>query len=178
MCKYSRGTPRRCMLVRNLALIIPFAAGIPAQAEEVGSHQESATVEVAIAGNQSPGATLYLALYPANDLREHPPGEKGYRAWNRDVYQSLKVELPEQASLRVPVQLEEGYYAARAYVDENANGELDTTRLGRPQEPFAISVGMGRDEPSAKFHQSVFYVGKETTELPLGLIYPAEDAQE
>jgi hypothetical protein len=57
-------------------------------------------------------------------------------------------------------------------VDLSGDGALDTARSGRPQEPFAISLGDKRRKPSHRFKTAVFALTVENPSLLLTLRYP------
>jgi uncharacterized protein (DUF2141 family) len=68
-------------------------------------------------------------------------------------------------------ELPYGRYAARAYIDQNGNGQLDK-RGARPSEPFAISVGQGRTKPSLNMQRAAFIYNAEQHDANIPLHYP------
>ena len=112
-------------------------------------------------GNRSAGADVYVAVYAAQAGKwEAPP------LWQR------RETLPETPSVTLELPLAPGAYAIRAFVDVNGDGELATGARGRPAEPFAISVGEGRRQPSTHFSRSIFRLHEGQPEVTLTLRYP------
>lgn len=80
--------------------------------------------------------------------------------------------LPADSNFMLTIDFPDGLYAVRAYVDRNRNGHLDTSRSGRPREPFAISIGAQRRKPSSRFRESIFLLDEINTRINLTLSYP------
>lgn len=116
---------------------------------------------IRVTDNQLPGQTLYVAVY--KDTQQD---------WETAPYQELKFDLPESAEASYPLNLPSGRYALRAYVDLNDNQLLDTHPSGRPQEPFASSVGTDRRRPSPSFRKSVLVLSERNPVITLQLRYP------
>jgi len=112
-------------------------------------------------GNRSAGADVYVAVYSA---------QAG--SWDAPPLMQLRETLPEAPSVTLELPLEPGAYAIRAFVDLTGDGELATGTRGRPAEPFAISVGQGRRQPSPQFSRSIFQLHQGQPEVTLTLRYP------
>jgi uncharacterized protein (DUF2141 family) len=121
----------------------------------------SESYRLTVEGNRSPGADLYVAVYSADA-----------RNWDAEPLLQLRHNLPNDSAFSVDLPLEPGAYAIRAFVDLAGDGELATGTRGRPEEPFAISVGEGRRQPSMHFSRSVFRLNEEQPEVTLTLRYP------
>ncbi len=109
------------------------------------------------------GATLYVAVYSTKD---------GQGTWQQEPYRTLKLTLPEAATAEFELDLPDGLYALRAYVDIDGSGELETARFNRPLEPFTLSSATQQDKPSVHFHNAVFAVDEQHQSLELTLFYP------
>ena len=118
-------------------------------------------------GNRSAGADVYVAVYSA---------QAG--SWDSTPILQLHEALPEAPSVTLELPLEAGAYAIRAFVDLTGDGELATGARGRPAEPFAISVGEGRRQPSTHFSRSIFRLHQSQPEVTLMLRYPQVDSEE
>jgi uncharacterized protein (DUF2141 family) len=127
-----------------------------------GTSAAAATVEFTFEDNRAPGAQVYLAIYKANESK----------SWDDAPAQQEKLTLGDTENWQATIELAPGRYAARAFIDVDGNGELKTARSGRPQEPFAISLGDGRKKPSIRFQQAVFEVSEGTTSVTMPLLYP------
>ncbi|MDQ2076990.1 DUF2141 domain-containing protein [Marinimicrobium sp. ABcell2] len=117
--------------------------------------------QLTVEGNRSPGADLYVAVYPERA-----------RSWDAEPLVQLRHVLPESSVFTIDLPLDPGAYAIRAFVDLSGDGELATGERGRPIEPFAISVGEGRRQPSMHFRRSVFLLSDDQPEVTLTLRYP------
>jgi len=109
------------------------------------------------------GATLYVAVYSTED---------GQGSWQQEPYRTLKLTLPEAATAEFELDLPDGRYALRAYVDIDGSGELETARFNRPLEPFTLSSATHQDKPSVHFRNAVFVVDEQNQSLQLTLFYP------
>lgn len=118
-------------------------------------------------GNRSAGAEVYVAVYSAQAS-----------GWDSAPLLQLRETLPETSSLTLELPLEPGAYAIRAFVDLTGDGELATGARGRPAEPFAISVGEGRRQPSTHFSRSIFQLHQGQPEVTLTLRYPEAPSEE
>lgn len=136
----------------SLLLILIFIAAPLAQAD---------TFTVAVKGNRSPGAILYLAVYSghADDWAAQPIARQ-------------KTVLPSEPNLTIDLELAPGQYALRAFVDLDQDGILAINHKDRPEEPFASSVGAGRYNPSVFFSRSVFIFDQRRPHTELELRYP------
>ena len=110
---------------------------------------------------RSPGVNVYVAVYSAQAS-----------GWDSEPLLQLRETLPDTQSATVALPLTPGAYAIRAFVDLDGNGELATNERGRPEEPFAISVGEGRRQPSTQFSRSIFQLHEGQPEVTLTLRYP------
>lgn len=119
------------------------------------------TLLVKIENNRSPGATLYIAVYPGDA-----------DGWDAQPLSRHKLTLPEHDSVTKEIELESGRYALRAFVDLDGDGELATNARDRPAEPFASSIGTGRYNPSVYFSRSVFVFDAQRNQVDLSLRYP------
>lgn len=159
MCK------QRC--TRSAALIAFWLLGLAAQT------CVARTLDIALNDVRTAGATFYMAVYTVGE---------GQGSWQQEPYQTLKFILPKDtllsANTTVELQLDlpDGRYAIRGYIDIDGSGKLETARFNRPTEPFTISSGAGRDKPSVHFHNAVFTLNDTNTSLQLTLFYP-DDAR-
>lgn len=180
MCKHSRYwqsyrrsyrcSYQRCVALLSAALVLVAAhLSVAAHAEPAPAQATLVPVTIHIKNNRSAGATVYLAVYTADD-------EKA--GWRQQYYQALKAALPQEPEMTLRLELEQGRYAFRAFADVNGNGELDTRRFNRPTEPFAISVAPGRDKPSIRFSTALVPINGDNTAVALTLIYPDELADD
>lgn len=113
------------------------------------------------------GAPFYIILLDGD--------ESG--SWQDTPRLQLVQETPSESSFDISIELPDGRYAARAYIDINQNQQLDTTKLGRPLEPFAISIGENRRNVSRHFKDSIFVVDEKHTRPQLTLHYPKASRQ-
>lgn len=111
---------------------------------------------------QPPGGTLYVAFYNAT----------ADGSWQDEPLLRLQTAIAETPSQHLEIGLADGRYTARAYLDRNHNGRLDTDKSGKPLEPFAVSLGAGRKKPSIKFSESVFEISPQKREVRMTLRYP------
>lgn len=123
------------------------------------------SLTIVIDDNRVAGETLFLAIYTADNPNSN---------WQQEPYRTLKFVLPEETTAEVELDLPAGDYAVRAFVDTNGNGELETGRHNRPQEPFAISSSTERRKPSVHFKHAAFRVDEDMNTLVLKLNYPKE----
>lgn len=124
---------------------------------------------IVIDNNQVAGTILYLALYTA---------EEGGGDWQQVPYHTVKRVLPMDETAEIQLDLPDGDYAARAYVDVNSNGVLDSGRSNRPQEPFAISSPANRGRPSLRFANAIFKLDDTNNRIIMSLMYPKGAAPE
>ncbi len=114
-----------------------------------------------ITGNKSVGETLYLAIYRADS-----------DSWQAETYKVLKLVLPETEQVQWSLELPAGSYAIKAFVDRNQNGKLERKNRRTPLEPFAFSLGDGRDKPGISFSKAVFTLDDHHSTARLPLQYP------
>ncbi len=112
-------------------------------------------------GNTSEGRTLFIAIY-----------DKSARNWLAAPTKRIRLTLPAEQSLTIPLTLTAGAYAIRAFVDLNHNGKLDTSAKGRPLEPFGSSIGHGRNRASLQFKRSILKLHPKTPQARVLLRYP------
>lgn len=122
----------------------------------------AAPVEFTFEDNRLPGGHVYLAIYDAAHAN----------SWDDSPTHQHKLTLGDGENWKTTLELAPGRYAARAFIDLDGDGELKTARSGRPQEPFAISLGEGRKKPSIRFQQAIFDVPESTAHVTLPLLYP------
>ena len=85
---------------------------------------------------------------------------------------SAAAAAPQQYAQDFSVdELPYGRYAARDYIDQNGNGQLDQ-RGARPSDPFAISVGQGRAKPSLNMQRAAFIYSAEQHDANVPMHYP------
>jgi len=125
-------------------------------------------VEFQFKDNRLPGTTLYLAIYEAakNDN------------WNEQAEHQVALKLGDENPWTTIIELPEGRYAARAFIDTDKDGILKTARSGRPLEPFSISLGDGRKQPSIRFQQAIFTVKDQPATVSMQLLYPRGSDQQ
>lgn len=114
-----------------------------------------------VKNNLSPGATLYIAVYRADQ-----------KSWDAPAEYLLTQHLPQKPTFSLPLAVPAGQYALRAFVDIDGNKTLNTRSLSRPTEPFASSVGSGRTQPSIHFDRSVLLLDTNHPNAVLTLRYP------
>lgn len=148
MCKYLRKT---------LGFIAFGTLGLLAI-----NHAQARTLTVTITDNRAEGSTFYLVVIP---------GREG-GSWDDEPAAKMMEILPASEQISWSLELPDGDYAARAYVDLNNNGVLDSGAFNRPTEPFALSIGKQRDKPSRHYHESIFVVNEDQDELTMRLYYP------
>lgn len=122
----------------------------------------AAPVEFTFEDNRAPGGQVYLAIYKADQAK----------GWDDAPAQQEKLTLGSNQNWSTTLELAPGRYTARAFIDMDGNGELKTARSGRPQEPFAISLGEGRTKPSIRFQQAIFEVSEGANQVTMPLLYP------
>ncbi|MBE8715853.1 DUF2141 domain-containing protein [Cellvibrio sp. KB43] len=127
-----------------------------------GSTALAAPVEFTFEDNRVPGGQVYLAIYKADQAK----------GWDDAPTHQEKLTLGDSENWKTTLELAPGRYAARAFIDVDGNGELKTARSGRPQEPFAISLGDGRKKASIRFQQAVFEVSDSAASVTMPLLYP------
>ncbi|MDO3383444.1 DUF2141 domain-containing protein [Gilvimarinus algae] len=120
---------------------------------------ENLTLEVY--GNQSPGASLYVAIYRAE-----------LDNWDATPSQTLRHSLPDEEDFSLALPVEPGRYAVRAFIDLDQDGQLKTNTRGRPQEPFASSLGDGRTRPAIDFGKSIVTLSAQSPAASISLRYP------
>lgn len=150
MCKYLLKTTITALILVYCSLL---AAGKSVAIE----------LEIQLENNRFPGETLYLAIYRGDSAA----------GWQSQTLAQLSQLLPDTTDFTLTLELPEGKYAARAFIDLSRNGKLDTTDAGRPEEPFAISIGTGRRKPSHRFHTAIFSVTEQGSPVRLQLHYPS-----
>ncbi len=126
------------------------------------SNLSARPLQILVTNNQSPEADLYLAVYLGSD-------DKG---WQQEPSHTERFVLPQEQKAEFVLDIPDGAYAIRAFVDLNGNGELETRSFNRPEEPFSISQGNDEDEPSIHFDKAVFPLNESNTSVELLLIYP------
>jgi len=112
----------------------------------------------------APQAQFYVAIYRVTKTT-HWSDEP---VWKTQLTISVARQWEKNFSVE---ELPYGRYAARAYIDQNGNGQLDQ-RGARPSEPFAISVGQGRAKPSLNMQRAAFIYNAEQHDANIRLRYP------
>lgn len=125
-----------------------LAAGLlaPARAQEPVRVQDTATLVIHVQDVSPKGGTLRLGLY---DEARYPDDDATPVA-SADV----RAELGETVITlnNVPP----GTYAIETFQDLNANGEMDMTWLGFPEEPFGFSRDVRPHLRKPSFNQVAF----------------------
>lgn len=116
-----------------------------------------------IDAQQSAGLPLYLAAYRADA-----------GSWDAEPDLLLRKVLPEQASTRIDLPLPPGAYAFRAFVDLNADEELNLNQRGHPVEPYASSQHPDRRRRSLRFAHAILDMTTDAPCAPLELTYPRQ----
>ena len=112
----------------------------------------------------APNAQLYVAIYRVTETT-HWDDEP---VWKTQFTISASQQWPQNFGVD---ELPYGRYAARAYIDQNGNGQLDRRGV-RPSEPFAISVGQGRAKPSLNMQRAAFSYNAEQHDANIPMHYP------
>jgi uncharacterized protein (DUF2141 family) len=121
---------------------------------------QAARLSILLQDYRHPGVSAYIAIYAAND--------RG--SWGDEPLQLLQSSLVEGDNMLLAADLPPGRYALRAFVDLNGNGELDTSTLGKPTEPFALSRLKGAAD-SLRFKAATVDV-VDKGELVLRFLHP------
>lgn len=132
------------------------------------SHAQARTLTVTVTDNRAEGSTFYLVVIP---------GKEG-GSWDDEPAAQMMKTLPASEQISWSLEVPDGDYAARAYVDLNNNGVLDSGAFNRPTEPFALSIGKQRDKPSRHYKESIFVVNEDQDELTMRLYYPKPAEEE
>jgi uncharacterized protein (DUF2141 family) len=125
------------------------------------SAAEAARLIVTIEGLRSAQGYVYVALY--SQAERFPDGE------GADRY--VRVRAATRPITVVFDRLGPGRYAVGAYHDENANGRLDTTLLGYPDEGYALSNGIRAVTTRPRFQDAAFAIGAADRPVTLRIGY-------
>ncbi len=153
-----------CLLICSFSAALPPAPKVcissaAAAAPPLCLHVQDLKVE-----SIATQAQFYVAIYRVTKTTH----------WNDEpVWKTqLTISVSQQWAQKFSVdELPYGRYAARAYIDQNGNGQLDQ-RGARPSEPFAISVGQGRSKPSLNMQRAAFIYNAEHHDANIPLRYP------
>jgi uncharacterized protein (DUF2141 family) len=115
-----------CKVIVTVLLLA--GAGLPAQGNEA---PPEGLLTVEVAGLAGESGSVYIAVY--NSAKTWL-GDAPVDFRQVDIQEALDRELVV-ANLVLPV----GEYALSVFYDVNANGELDTSFIGMPKEPIALS---------------------------------------
>jgi uncharacterized protein (DUF2141 family) len=152
MCKHRRNGRRRFVVLATLCLLGLWAPVSLAR-----------TLTLSLNDVRTAGATLYMAIYSADG---------GQGSWQQEPLRALKFILPKSTTAEFELDLPDGLYAIRAFVDIDGSGELETARFNRPLEPFTLSSATQQDKPSVHFANAIFPLDEEHKFLQLTLFYP------
>ncbi len=159
MCNYKTHLPALQLPALLLSLLpgLFWASGSSAEGAP-----DTRALTIVVKDIRLPDKPLYLAVYDGN-ARE---------GWEAEPLKQISHRLPQDDTLTLSLDLPGGRYAVRAFVDTTDSGELDTRSFDRPREPFAISLGDGRERPSRRFSESVFTLDESGDTIHLLLHYP------
>lgn len=143
-----------------ISLLVAFAGAAPAGADAVGEApaQETpvaapAALTIQVSGLAQVNGNLFIALYDSADT------------WLGDETVLLrKVVIEDYRSgefVEVPIDLPAGEYAMTVFYDEDDNGELNTSFIGMPKEPIALSNNATGKFGPPKYEDAAFEVGQE-----------------
>jgi|ERR1051326_1552381 uncharacterized protein (DUF2141 family) len=110
-------------MTRILGLALILALASPAVA------QETASLTIRVENVEPAGGVVRLGLYDESQYRL----DRGAPAASADV-----AATPGETTI-VLKDLKPGTYAIEAFQDLNANGKMDFTWVGLPEEPFGFS---------------------------------------
>ena len=119
--------------------------------------------QLLVTGNDSPALQLYTAVYPASA-----------EGWEGEPILLLRNVLPESDPAEIELDIPPGDYAIRAFVDQDGNGELNLSRIGRPTEPYASSLSPDRKRRSQRFEHAIVTLSADQPSVSIGLTYPRE----
>ena len=122
------GFQRPFLTCRSLVLPVAFAMalGVPAQAQVSGS---KATLVIHVQNVSPKGGILRLGLYD----------QAGYPNDDSKPVASADVKAEAGQTTITLHDIPPGTYAIQAFQDFNANGKMDSSWIGLPQEPYGFS---------------------------------------
>ena len=148
----------------------PFSTALPAAPKVCISSAAAAAPPLCLhvqdlkVDSIAPETQFYVAIYRVTKTT-HWDDEPVWKT-------QLTISISQQwAHIFSVDELPYGRYAARAYIDQNGNGQLDQRGV-RPSEPFAISVGQGRAKPSLNMQRAAFIYSAEQHDANIPLHYP------
>jgi len=122
----------------------------------------AATLQLMLSGEVLPGV-VYIAVYDGS-------AEKG---WRSEPVHQIKLDFKNSEFVAPEeIELDEGMYAIRAYIDTNNNHQLDVNGVGYPREPVSHSKGKNRTKVSRKFKNAVFALSQGVSSMTLDFIQP------
>jgi uncharacterized protein (DUF2141 family) len=137
--------------LRSLTLVSLFVASLFVSAANAGD----LTVEVKGVGDKG---NVMVALYKQTDqwMRRATGGSQMLPAKKDSMTLTFK-DLPE------------GEYAVSLFVDENANGKMDSNVIGIPIEPYAFSNDASGNFGPPTFEQAKFVVTKDAKKITINI---------
>jgi uncharacterized protein (DUF2141 family) len=153
-----------CLLACSFSAALPAAPKVCISSTATAAPPLCLHVQGLRVESITPQAQLYVAIYRVTK-KTHWSDEPVWKT-------QLTISVARQWAKKFGVdELPYGRYAARAYIDQNGNGQLDQ-RGARPSEPFAISVGQGRTKPSLNMQRAAFIYNAEQHDVNISLRYP------
>ncbi len=132
----------------TLALFV-FAVTAAVHASDSGT----SSVRIELTGLASADGNLYIAVYDSDDtwLGEQTVMEK----------KVVIAEAREGELVTAELSLPQGEYALSIYYDSNDNGKLDTSFIGIPKEPIALSNNARPRFGPPRYEDAVFTLGRD-----------------
>jgi uncharacterized protein (DUF2141 family) len=110
-------------------------------------------VMVEISGLKDASGNVYIAVYDSDDTWL---GDEALMTQTVVIAESLDGDL-----VRTELQMPLGSYALSAFHDKDNDGEMDTSLIGLPKEPIALSNNAVAKFGPPSFEDAVFIVGAE-----------------
>ncbi|MFO7956073.1 MAG: DUF2141 domain-containing protein [Candidatus Brocadiia bacterium] len=160
MSKGFRGVVTAALLLAPAVLIFG-ACGGPA-GKEPAPREGAGAIEVTVRGFRNAEGEVLVSLFSA------APG------FPNDAERALRTRRVDAAVGTVTVRFEDvpyGEYAVSVLHDENANGRLDTGRLGIPAEGYGASNNPGARFGPPRYKDAAFRLREDVLEVDIELRY-------
>lgn len=105
----------------------------------------ASTLDIEITGIKKPG-TLALIIYDDPAGFESKSRKDGDPLSQQGIVKTIKEEV-QTGVFKQTLELSDGVYALKFYIDSNYNDELDVNLLGIPKEQYGFSNVKGRFGP-------------------------------
>ncbi|NND67181.1 MAG: DUF2141 domain-containing protein [Halioglobus sp.] len=114
---------------------------------------EAPALTLQVSGLATVNGNLFIALYDSADT------------WlGEESVLLLKVAIEDHRNgdlVEVPIEVPAGEYAMTVFYDRDDNGELNTSFIGMPKEPIALSNNAAGKFGPPSYEDAVFEVGPE-----------------